>query len=62
MKQQGEILQSILHKHEEYEKYKSILFKRNQINLFKNTQPLNEETFEQLSKGKTVTKEEKEKL
>ena len=46
MKQQREILQSILHKHEEYEKYKSILFKRNQINLFKNINPLNEETFE----------------
>ena len=40
--EQGEILQSILHKHEEYEKYKSILFKRNQIYLFDNNQPLNE--------------------
>ena len=54
--EQGEILQSILHKHEEYEKYKRIFERSNQTNLLDLSKPLNGETFEQLSKQFTTKK------
>ena len=48
--EQGEILNEILDKNEEYQKYKRILEKDNATETLLNSMPMNEERFNELSK------------